>query len=457
MQRTNQSRILSQVSQWLPVFLMPLPFLYLVVQVNTYRVDVPFMDQWNFVSILGKFYQGTLSIRDLWLQHNEHRLVFPQIVMLLLAEVSRWNISYELAFSLFLAVGILSILVWQIRNTETRLQVRLRWLLPIVSVMVFSLAQGENWLWGFELQVFMNVLAVVAGLVLLGQPAHRWAFFGAILLGIIATYSFANGVLYWFLGLFTLLLLAIDDRRLRTSRLVLWAATAILTIGSYMYDYHTPGQHPSLLVALQQPLLYLQYVLVYLGIPVTVGSSQCVAYGLACDQVAAVAVAAGVSGLVLFGLIIAWLARRIPPTVLAPYIGIGLYGVLSAFLTGIGRVGFGIDQAMASRYVTISSLMWIALVSMLFIGMTTRGADRPYAGYALTVFFVGFVLVNSIQWQTYFVWRRDFLLPVRAELTSLKNDNLLKHTFPSPDYVRAQTQILKKYHLSVFRDSHLQQ
>ncbi|MCL5951094.1 MAG: hypothetical protein M1132_05105 [Chloroflexi bacterium] len=347
MQRTNQSRILSQVSQWLPVFLMPLPFLYLVVQVNTYRVDVPFMDQWNFVSILGKFYQGTLSIRDLWLQHNEHRLVFPQIVMLLLAEVSRWNISYELAFSLFLAVGILSILVWQIRNTETRLQVRLRWLLPIVSVMVFSLAQGENWLWGFELQVFMNVLAVVAGLVLLGQPAHCWAFFGAILLGIITTYSFANGVLYWFLGLFTLLLLAIDDRRLRTSRLVLWAATAILTIGSYMYDYHTPGQHPSLLVALQQPLLYLQYLLVYLGIPVTVGSSQCVAYGLACDQVAAVAVAAGVSGLVLFGLIIAWLARRIPPTVLAPHIGIGLYGVLSAFLTGNGRVARPVRSSSA--------------------------------------------------------------------------------------------------------------
>ena len=63
--------------------LLPLAFLiWVVVQ---YAVVVPYLDQWELVPLLEKTYHGELTFHDLWAQHNEHRLIFPQIIMLLLA------------------------------------------------------------------------------------------------------------------------------------------------------------------------------------------------------------------------------------------------------------------------------------------------------------------------------------------------------------------------------------
>ena len=126
-----------------------------------------------------------------------------------------------------------------IRITERLLQVQiLKWSIPVLSIIIFSLSQGQNWLWGFQLMVPMNVLAVVAGFVLLQTP-NNWAkYSAAILLGVIASYSFANGVSYWFIGLFILLVLTFDNRRLMISRVAIWLVAAGLTI--LLFTYRLP-------------------------------------------------------------------------------------------------------------------------------------------------------------------------------------------------------------------------
>ena len=431
-----------------------LPFLCLIFLVYTYRVDVPAWDQWNLVPLMDKFYQGTLTFQDLWSQHGEHRIFFPRIVMLLLARFSGWNTTYELAFSILLAMVIFFVLVYQIRITERLLQIRLNWLIPVLSIMVFSLNQVQNWLWGFQLTEFMSVLAVLAGFILLQAPDDWVKYSAAILLGVIASYSFGNGLLYWFIGLFILLVLTFDNRRLMISRVAIWVVAAGLTILWYTYDYHTPNLS---LLAFEKPLEFIEYVLVFLGMPVTITSFDCAVGGLNCEQVTFAAIVASLSGLISFGYVTWSLRRRVERKTLTPYMAMTLYAILSALEIGFARISFFRTQAMSSRYVTISSFFWIALIVLLLVwAQTTEMSNnrRRRAGYGLVILMVGLVTLNSIQWSKSFPMHYEYYAPLRTGLSSPKNDDVLHVLYPwapSLDWMKTQREVLEKYHLSVFR------
>ena len=85
----------------------------------------------------------------------------------------------------------------------------LRWAVPAISLIVFSVSQYQNWLWGWQIQMLLALFSVVAGLVLLANGMFSWGkFVVSALLGIIATYSFANGGLFWPIGLLILFVTA---------------------------------------------------------------------------------------------------------------------------------------------------------------------------------------------------------------------------------------------------------
>src|SRR3954469_12330383 len=100
------------------LLIIAVPPIYLTWVVLTQTVDVPFADQWTLVSVLDHFYAGTLSFHDLWSQHNEHRLLFPRLIMLGLAIASGWNTHYEMLTNILLATAIGGTFVYQAHRTE---------------------------------------------------------------------------------------------------------------------------------------------------------------------------------------------------------------------------------------------------------------------------------------------------------------------------------------------------
>jgi len=131
------------------------PIVCLIASVAIYKVDVPHWDQWCLVPYLDKYFSGTLTLRDLWAQHNEHRLLFPRIIMILLAAYTGWNISYELAVNILLAVGIFGTLAYYIKKLETQIDnFSAALAIPIVSVVVFSLSQWGKLVMGL---VYSNI------------------------------------------------------------------------------------------------------------------------------------------------------------------------------------------------------------------------------------------------------------------------------------------------------------
>src|SRR5438876_11379636 len=68
-----------------------LPSAIMLGLIAHYGVNVPFWDEWSLVSFFEKAHDHALTFRDFVVQHNEHRIVFPKLIFLLLYRSSLWT------------------------------------------------------------------------------------------------------------------------------------------------------------------------------------------------------------------------------------------------------------------------------------------------------------------------------------------------------------------------------
>ena len=108
-----------------------------------FGVDVPFWDQWQLVPYLEDWANGTLNAAKLFAQHNEHRIFFPRLVMIALAQISAWNTRVEMFASWAIMLVGVGTLLWEHLRTFGRSATSL-WLFAPMSWLFFSLRQQEN-------------------------------------------------------------------------------------------------------------------------------------------------------------------------------------------------------------------------------------------------------------------------------------------------------------------------
>jgi hypothetical protein len=382
--------------------------------------------------------------------------------------LTHWDIRYEMATNIALACGIFAVLVWQVRRTEQIVSnLGVRWSVPALSLIVFSLSQYENWLWGWQLQMLLNVLAVIGGATVLANYGETSMGFGAAaLLGMVATYSFANGILFWPVGL-GVLFLAMKPGKRKTSFTALWALISTLVTVSYFWHYTKPAEHPPLSLIFKMPLTYAAYVLKYLGAICAqrVDGAFALLFGLA-----------GVMGL-------AWAvtallrSKRVDARALAPYLGMSAYSIGSALVTGLGRVGFGSDQALSSRYCTTTVPLWASLVILLFFlarasgnaggpdSATDKRATRLESrsrsiAWAAIVFTLAVLALSSLGAIDGVVdiskkreAGRDALVEWAANPGAEPDYRRLSLLYPKPNLVLERGRVLVDRRLSIFRSS----
>lgn len=413
-----------------------LPPAVLVMLLHLYHVDVPFLDEWEYMLILPKSYEGTLTLADLFALHNEHRLLFPRLIMLGLARLTHWNMLYETGAAVVFAAGAFGLLVLQLRATGRATGRNLLVLAPVLSLAHFSLSQWQNWFMPCQFLMFFNLLAVIGTVVMLSRPMLGWGHLaGGILLGILASYSFANGLSVWPIGLLCLIVAAKRSRRWAYS--LLWCGVGAIVAVVYFYGYKSPSYHPSPWLTLHEPLAFALYMFQYLGAPVV-------------DYDGAGAAVGGAVGLAILAMCSYTLIARVGVRVLAPYWGLALYAICGAATTGFGRLGFGIDQATSSRYITVGNLLWVCDGVLLLLAL--RGSRGKVLTMVAAVAFVMLMGVNSVYGTLKWTERYAFRLPARAELISGgMNEDLLQRLHPNPRIVIERREILRKYRLGVFR------
>ena len=149
-------------------------------------------------------------------------------------------VGYEMASTNFVPAAITLLFLYSmLRQTfGGRAPV---WLIVAFSLIVFSPVQWENWTWGWQIGIILNVLGVVVAVWSLSRwPGRPKGLLVAIVAAVVASYSFNNGQLTWLIALPLLLRKEFASR----IHIAVWVTAAIATCSLYYHGYVKPARQP---------------------------------------------------------------------------------------------------------------------------------------------------------------------------------------------------------------------
>jgi Bacterial Ig domain len=235
---------------------MCLPVAVYILFLHHFALNVIFWDQWDDIYLVNHDW-----LNNLWAQHDDHRILFPNVVVIMLAQYANLNVVLEE----FISAGCLVASTGLIVLAHHRRARQVSWLfyVPVVALLC-SINQVQDTLWGFQLAWYMVLLALAATIYVIDHVAISWGHIAlALVIAVVGSYSSLMGLFIWPVGLFILL-----QRRRRRSFVWAWCAGALLTTAIYFHDFtfNQPGvSGPDNLYALQHPLESLKFIIFSLG------------------------------------------------------------------------------------------------------------------------------------------------------------------------------------------------
>lgn len=199
------------------------------VFIHHFALNILYSDQWTDVALLRQAHNGTLTFADLWAQHNENRVLVPNLVVLLLGSTTHLQVvveDYMSGAALCAAVALL-ILTHRRRSPWTP------WVayVPVAAVLLSATVLADT-LFAFNLSWFLVLLALAATLYVVDRPdlSVPWLV-AAVVLATLGSFSSLQGMIIWPT---VLVLLALRRRPRRI--LVAWvAATAVVSVVYFLH------------------------------------------------------------------------------------------------------------------------------------------------------------------------------------------------------------------------------
>jgi hypothetical protein len=162
---------------------------------------------------------------------------------------------------------------------------------------------------------------------------------------------------------------------------------------------------------------------------------------------------AGAIAIVVFSLFVLRMRKRLSdPAALFPTL-VGLQTIAVAGAAALSRSWKGIDQALSSRYCTMSIPLWCAVLCLAAVWRSTVPVTRAHnfaLAIGLSVLLAGTV-ASGQQGVFYAAGRAETLHFSRRGLIVGRSNVLLLTLYPNLEEVRRFRSTLLRLHLSVFR------
>lgn len=354
----NAEAARSRVTACLLIWLVALvPMLHLTYLVRHYGVEVPTLDDWEMAPLIVDAQTGHLKWASIFAQQQEARTVLPKLLFILFAADGHWDVRDQMMLSVaccwLTAAGIFILLR---RSGLRRTAMAVPFWLAVLTI--FTPAKFEIWIFASGFPSFFPALFLVTGLVIAGtdRPGLTTKFILCAVLATASSFSLANGLLAWGLTFPALLLMERPPRWWRW--LAGWLAVTGLCAATYFWSYQKPADLTAFAPAVSW-LDYVSFILEFLG--------GALAYSVKERPSLAAAVFGGTQ-LVLFLTATIYFLRRTKNRALfsaaVPWFALACQSIGSAVLAALGRVGYGAPYALASRYVTFSVYLTIALIGL---------------------------------------------------------------------------------------------
>ncbi len=416
--------------------------------VHHYGVNGIWYDQWDDVHLIA---HPTLGV--LWAQHNEARLLFPNLVVLLLAHTSHFDIHVEEYVGALMLVVSVGLLVW---THKRRSSIPFLYYFPFVLLML-SFVQAQNTLWGFQMAFYLALLAVAVVLYLLDRPALTTVVFaGSIVVAVVASYSAFQGLLIWPVGLILLYC-----RRRSRQAVIVWVGSAILTSIVFFYHYSSSAGGDNNAYGFVHPVAAVEFYFTLIGeatgqqqIASLVHSNASLGHNNAVLLLGIVIVALAVWTLCVYGF------RQTESGV---PLGVALisFGLLFAAITTVGRVSESLWAASGSRYTTFDLLV-PAGCYLVLLERAPRWSGRRVVQWRISqvisivtiVLVMGFGTPNGIReardWHGTLKWAARVTLHIDGDSDARVEAALSPGNSADVPFIRRQAQVARSEHLSVF-------
>jgi len=151
---------------------------------------------------------------------------------------------------------------------------------------------------------------------------------------------------------------------------------------------------------------------------------------------------------------------------MTPWFQIAFFGLMSAIVTGFGRLEFGIIQALADRYVPLSNLFLEATVvigCVVFLSVIKKSNTKKRRTVLWAIFFILLFFLSlhiALAYIQGWVWGEMWSNVVNKKGECLLNfenasDECLKKLWLEKDplFIRERALILKEYCLGPFADN----
>ncbi len=342
-----------------------------------YAVNIPYWDEWDALN--PNQLPAGFSLRWLFSQHNEHRIVTTRLFTWVLYRLNGWNLVTHQTIN-FLLYGVLLVVVILFARKFVP-QVK-AWVVLSFTPFMLSPINWENHFWGFQMQFHFSLLFLIATIYFWYEEEQRWSgmFLGSAM-AILSIYSMSSGLISSFVCLFIFGLFKLlrarsasppQDRKRELQQLLVVVGLVGMAMALWFVDYRAVATHPSL--ALPYTPLFWSYFANIIGL------------GFGLDGLAFLP---NLFCLAIVLAPIAWMVwqrkGRLPNSSWAVYAAVACIVAALSVIT-MGRANFGPEQAKASRYSEIGMMLIPLTVLAYSIALQNRDRLRALFLMAFWVF-----------------------------------------------------------------------
>lgn len=226
--------------------------------IHRYAVNMIYYDQWTDIGVIVHAHSGTLTLGTLWAQHNENRILFPNLIVLALAYTSHFNIVFEDYLSGLFWCGTAAFLI----VAHKRRSPSVSWIVYVpVALLLLSFIPVGDTLFGAQIGWFIALWGLAGALYFLDRPVLATpALVAAIAAGVIGSYSSMEGLFIWPAGLVLLYL-----RQRPRAPVIAWIASGLVTGAVYFVDYDFAAAGGNKSYVLHHPLIAVKFFVSSIG------------------------------------------------------------------------------------------------------------------------------------------------------------------------------------------------
>ncbi|MCB1230028.1 MAG: hypothetical protein KDN19_07175 [Verrucomicrobiae bacterium] len=396
---------------WLRFVLVFAPAWVLLALVTQNATNIPVWDGWERALLLQKWDAGSLTFSDLYAPHIDHRIVFPRLLSLLVAEVAQGDLKWEIGASWLFGFGA-GLGIWMLARRTLGPGLWTSGIAFLANLWIFSPLQYDNWLWPIQTAYLLPMTCLVWALVAATHPRWHWGLRCGIAaaLAIVGTHSFSHGLFIWPAVFFLVLLMPKGEPggAGKWAFALTWLAIAAVIVGCYFgidykvateYSYSQQKGEATPMVAFWKEAVadsgrMWEFFLGILGGPLVRQFSV--------DPLppAKWAGLASLVGYAICGLWALWQARRNPETWrrILPWLALGGAVIAIAFGASVGRSAILAGaRAVVPRFLSISLYLpftFLAVILLQWKSVREKTSETAILRTRTTTF--GFVFLGML-------------------------------------------------------------